>query len=269
MTDCPPSELARKHRVSPNEASPTPYGIATGTGDTDRGENSLEQLGRVTQLSQHYHRRHPAQKAKSVVQSARFLQEAVKQQLKHLGLSPQQKLPVNHWMLRLPTALMTLKSPVESMNQGNPRPLQKVASGGTFPHQPMYSRWLLPPQLKRPLVFDGSGRGYRRITAEVVGRMLRQLGKRPRYSSASLIWLGGLSGSIICNVKQGRAGWKTCSKTFASWKVRTSRKCRMFGGIDIFSTGLAHWPAGCVSFSAMEPSTSFGISWALQYSDQL
>ena len=153
---------------------------------------------RVTQLSQHYHTA-ATQLSEKRRQSARFLRKRLNNNSSIWVYHHSLKLPVNHWMLRLPAALMTLKSLI-SMNPGQPlRPLQKVASGGELSRISLCIQVVTAATTQTPtLVFDEVDVGIGGPTAEVVGRMLHAVEAHPDIVPHSFWLRWPLRLTIIC-----------------------------------------------------------------------
>lgn len=246
-------ELARKHRVSPNELRQRHMELQLELETLIGGENSLEQLeARVTQLSQHYHTA-ATQLSEKRRQSARFLQEAVKQQLKHLGLSPQLEIACKP--LDAPSANGTDDIEILiSMNPGQPlRPLQKVASGGELSRISLCIQVVTAATTQTPtLVFDEVDVGIGGPTAEVVGRMLRQLGERTQILCVTHLAQVASQAHDHLYVSKAVQDGKTCSSIRQlEGPARVKEIARMLGGVDISQQGLA-LANEMLSFSAVQ-----------------
>ncbi|MBK8974162.1 MAG: hypothetical protein IPM37_23430 [Hahellaceae bacterium] len=201
----------------------------------------VEQLdARVSQLNQQYQTAatHLSEKRG---QAANFLQEAVKQQLKHLGLSPELVIACNS--LGAPSA--NGNDDIEiliSMNPGQPlRPLQKVASGGELSRISLCIQVVTAATTQTPtLVFDEVDVGIGGPTAEVVGRMLRQLGDRTQILCVTHLAFVASQAHDHLFVSKAVQDGKTCSSILPlEGPSRVKEIARMLGGVDISQQGLA------------------------------
>lgn len=238
---CAIYDLARKHRVAPKELRQRHAELQLELETLVGGENSLEQLeARVSQLNQQYQTAatHLSEKRG---QAANFLQEAVKQQLKHLGLSPELVIACNS--LGAPSA--NGNDDIEiliSMNPGQPlRPLQKVASGGELSRISLCIQVVTTATTQTPtLVFDEVDVGIGGPTAEVVGRMLRQLGDRTQILCVTHLAQVASQAHDHLFVSKAVQDGKTCSSILPlEGPSRVKEIARMLGGVDISQQGLA------------------------------
>ncbi len=234
-------DLARKHRISASQLQERYAELQAELNRLTGGEHNLEQLeADVADLQQRYHdkARELSGKRRS---AATFLQEAVKQQLRGLGMAPE-----------LEIACRTLDSPTAnglddieilvSMNPGQPlRPLQKVASGGELSRISLCIQVVTATNSQTPtLVFDEVDVGIGGPTAEIVGRMLRQLGEKTQILCVShLAQVVSQAHDHLFVSKTVHAG-KTCSSvTRLDREARIREVARMLGGVDLSQQGLA------------------------------
>jgi DNA repair protein RecN (Recombination protein N) len=234
-------DLARKHRVSPEQLPQRHVELQAELTRLTIGENSLEQLEeQVNTLRENYESKANSLSEKRKA-AAVFLQEAVKQQLKRLGMSPELEFDCRR--VNAPTAngLDDIEILI-SMNPGQPlKPLQKVASGGELSRISLCIQVVTATTSQTPtLVFDEVDVGIGGPTAEIVGRMLRQLGDKAQILCVSHLAQVVSQAHDHLLVTKTVEGGKTCSAVRRLAKEERVREvARMLGGVDISQQGLA------------------------------
>lgn len=237
-------QLARKHRIQPEELPELHQRLAAELAELDDSEGSLEQL-EADVLNYHKAYQAVADKLSEVrKQGATALDTRVAEELTQLGM------PTVQFITQLDTSnpdpAPTGHEDIEfliSANPGQPaRSLAKVASGGELSRISLAIQVVVAQTSTTPtLVFDEVDVGIGGGTAEVVGRLLRALGE---------------SGQIICVTHLPQVAAQSHQHLFVSKfseqdatysrietlndQGRISEVARMLGGVDMTEQTLAH-----------------------------
>ncbi|MDF2181255.1 DNA repair protein RecN [Neptuniibacter sp. CAU 1671] len=236
-------DIARKHRIKPAALLAQHQALAEELDSLQGGDASIENLtARVADAEAAYlalatelsHKRASA---------AQELGNLVGEQLHLLGM-PAAQLNVALNMLKTPAA--TGLEEIELMiitNAGQPaKPLAKIASGGELSRISLAIQVITAQTSSTPtLIFDEVDVGIGGGVAEVVGRLLRQLGEQAQ---------------ILCVTHQPQVAAQGHQHLFVSKKSEQSHTstdiqsleeehrvqeiARMLGGIDITATSLQH-----------------------------
>lgn len=240
-------QLARKHRTSPGELIQLQQSLSQELESLSGGEQSLEQLeAEVSQLAADYLRE--AQKLsqrreKAAARLDALVQEKLKQlhmpsmrfitQLQNKGQEPAQFGPQGLEDVEF------LISP----NPGQPaKPLTKIASGGELSRISLAIQVVAAQVSSIPsLVFDEVDVGIGGGTAEVVGRMLRDLGEKGQVFCVTHQPQVACQGHHHLFVSKQVTKNQTHSKiTRLSEPERIQEVARMLGGIEVTDQTLAH-----------------------------
>ncbi|MDX1457875.1 MAG: DNA repair protein RecN [Marinobacter sp.] len=238
-------QLARKHRITPEELPALHQTLSQELAALDGGEGSLEQL--EAELDQH--RAAYMELAQTLSQArqsaAEQLDQRIAEELKQLSM------PSVQFVTRLsPSAdgepatqgLEDIEFLV-SANPGQPaRPLAKVASGGELSRISLAIQVVVAQTSTTPtLVFDEVDVGIGGGTAEVVGRLLRSLGQ---------------NGQVLCVTHLPQVAAQCHQHLFVSKfteqdatfsrietlgdQERVNEVARMLGGVDMTEQTIAH-----------------------------
>lgn len=238
-------DLARKHRVNAEDLSHLHNQLATELEALDGGEGSLEKLeADAEQLSQQWQEKADALTARREA-AATTLDARIAEELTRLSM------PAVQFVTRLARHEKAGPSPLGnediefliSANPGQPaRPLSKVASGGELSRISLAIQVVVAQTSTIPtLIFDEVDVGIGGGTAEVVGRLLRQLG-----DNGQVICVTHLA-QVAAQAHQHLFVSKFSEKdaTFSRIEAltedgRVREVARMLGGVDMTDQTLAH-----------------------------
>lgn len=237
-------ELARKHRIQPEELPDLHQRLSDELAELDDTEGSLEQLEADLENYRKAYQAIADKLSEARREGATTLDQRVGSELAELGM------PTMQFITQLDTSnqepSVTGNEEIEfliSANPGQPaRPLAKVASGGELSRISLAIQVVVAQTSTTPtLVFDEVDVGIGGGTAEVVGRLLRSLGE---------------SGQIICVTHLPQVAAQSHQHLFVSKfteadatfskiealndQGRISEVARMLGGVDMTEQTLAH-----------------------------
>ncbi|MFP8966376.1 DNA repair protein RecN [Pokkaliibacter sp. CJK22405] len=237
--------LARKHRTDPNELLVFQQELEHELSLLDVNEDDLLQLeGDVQAAYQNY-----LAKAESLSekrqQSALRLAQEVMEQLKALSM------PHSHFEVAVTTlgekhASINGIDRVEfllSANPGQPaRPLQKVASGGELSRISLAIQVVAAKASTMPtLIFDEVDVGIGGAVAEVVGKLLRQLGERVQVLCVThQPQVAAQAHHHLFVSKDVRGGMTNSRVDTLSDEERINEIARMLGGSELSHHARAH-----------------------------
>ncbi len=237
-------DLARKHRVKPEELTALLETLRTELSDLeDAGENLEGLQHRVQVLSDAYLKEARAlTKMRSL--AAKALSSEVTGLMQELGMRAgsfevQVKSSENDFRA---SGLDTIEFLV-TVNPGLPaQPLRKVASGGEL------SRISLAIQVAaiaadshKALIFDEVDAGIGGATAEIVGHKLRALGQNRQVLCVTHLAQVAAQGHTQIGVeKQVRDGTTSTALRVLEEDARVGELARMLGGVEITDQSLAH-----------------------------
>ena len=238
-------QMARKHRISPEELPEFHQRLSAELASLDDGEGSVEQL-EAELAAQRAHFDELAGKLSEIrQQAAANLDQRIAQELAQLSMPAVQfvtHLNLNTGDEPAPHGLEEVEFLV-SANPGQPaRPLAKVASGGELSRISLAIQVVVAQTSTTPtLVFDEVDVGIGGGTAEVVGRLLRTLGD---------------DGQVLCVTHLPQVAAQCHQHLFVSKfteqdatfsKIETlddhgriSEVARMLGGVDMTEHTIAH-----------------------------
>ncbi|PRB79886.1 DNA repair protein RecN [Pseudomonas sp. MYb185] len=238
-------DLARKHRVNAEELPALQQQLI------DELEG-IQQLGadkeRLTEELQAY-REHYVALATRLSDTRRKagqrLAKAVTGEIQQLGMPGGQvqvqlhPLPAEQYPLQ---GLENIELLV-SANPGQPaKPLAKVASGGELSRISLGIQVITAQTSRVPtLVFDEVDVGIGGPTAEIVGKLLRQLGERGQVLTVTHLPQVAAQGHqhLFVRKDQKRGSTRTCIDTLDQ-EGRVHEVARMLGGVDLTEESLAH-----------------------------
>ncbi|MBY4677369.1 DNA repair protein RecN [Marinobacterium arenosum] len=238
-------ETARKHRIRPDQLLSFHRELYQELAGLQRSDEDLEQLQQQVEQARAAYQTSAEKLSRARRKAAGKLNKAVDQQLHALGM------PAAHFEAALTPLPENQQGPhgleeVEfliSANRGQPaRPLAKVASGGELSRISLAIQVITAQTSSTPtLIFDEVDVGIGGAIAEVVGRMLRQLGGRTQ---------------ILCVTHQPQVASQGHQHLFVSKRAdkqqthtriaqltddqRVQEVARMLGGIDITERSIEH-----------------------------
>jgi len=238
-------DLARKHRIQPEELLSKQQQISE---ELEKVQCHDEQVAALEQAMAQLHSQHNqlAQKLSSQRQSAgRKLEKLVSERIALLGM-PKGKFCVELTDIPERTVAAQGLESIEFLVTTNPgqapRPLAKVASGGELSRISLAIQVIIAQSAATPtLVFDEVDVGIGGGTAEIVGSMLREVGK---------------NGQVLCVTHQPQVASQAHQHLHVSKKVsrnasstritqldgehRVHEIARMLGGVELTAPTLNH-----------------------------
>ncbi len=236
-------QLSRKHKVHPEQLSDVHKQLREQIEQYENSDENIEKLTRLTQELDSQYREHAEKLGKARRKQADRLDKAITRQLKELHMpsvtfqtriEPGSKFTANG----LESAEFTV-----SMNPGQPpKSLAKVASGGELSRISLAIQVIIANSATIPtLVFDEVDVGIGGATAEVVGRLLRQLGDQGQIFCVTHLPQVASIGEHHLKVSKSVNGEETASSLdYLNEQERTGEVARMLGGIEITEKSLAH-----------------------------
>ncbi len=238
-------DLARKHRIKPEELVAFHTRLRQELDSLSRSDEELDLLTQTVAAARESYKQAASSLSRARQKSARQLGKAVDVQLHELGMG-EARFEVCLSPLaeerQGPHGLEEVEFLI-SANRGQPaRPLAKVASGGELSRISLAIQVITAQTSATPtLIFDEVDVGIGGAIAEVVGRMLRQLGERAQ---------------ILCVTHQPQVASQGHQHLFVSKMAgdvhthtrirsldsgdRVQEVARMLGGIDITERSVAH-----------------------------
>ncbi|WP_370280348.1 DNA repair protein RecN [Pontibacterium sp.] len=238
-------DVARKHKVQPEELARLHQELADELHSLQHSDEALEQLQQDVEQKRTQFRKEAEKLSAMRAKAARKLSKAVDEQLHNLGmlaanftvqLSPYEADQLNAMGLEEVEFLI-------STNKGQQaRPLAKIASGGELSRISLAIQVITAQTSSTPtLIFDEVDVGIGGAVAEVVGRLMRQLGERTQ---------------ILCVTHQPQVASQGHQHLFVSKKARKQQTftrinrlrtdervqevARMLGGIEITERSIEH-----------------------------
>lgn len=238
-------EIARKHRINAEELPAFHAALSDELHSLQRSDDELEQLETQVQQARDEYLAAASQLSLARQQAAESLSLAVDEQLHRLGmlsahfaicLTPYDATHYNGNGLEEVEFLI-------SANKGQPaRALARVASGGELSRISLAIQVITAQTSSTPtLIFDEVDVGIGGAIAEVVGRLLRQLGERAQILCVTHQPQVASQGHQHLRVSKETAGQMTHTCiTPLSTEQRVQEVARMLGGIDITDTSIEH-----------------------------
>ena len=235
-------QIARKHRVEPTQLPELHQQLADELAGLSLSDEQLEALQQDCQQAGQDYRAAAEKLSKQRGKTAKALGDQVNQQLQQLGM------PNSHVVVQLkpvdpkPYGLEEIEFLI-STNPGQPaKALNKVASGGELSRVSLAIQVVTAQTCATPvLAFDEVDVGIGGAIAEVVGRLLRQLGERcqvlcvthqPQVASQGH---NHLHVSKLQNSKHSHSRIERLDP-----QARVQEIARMLGGIDITQRSIDH-----------------------------
>lgn len=235
-------ELARKHRIKPQDLPARQAELSNELAQLTSEDNNTdvlkEQVGTLrTQYDQAAAKLSKARKAATAK-----LQKSVRAQLGKLGMHPDFVIAARPLAKPTPGGMEELEMLI-SMNPGQPpKPLRKIASGGELSRISLAIQVITAESTQTPtLVFDEVDVGIGGPTAEIVGRLLRELGRKTQILCVTHLPQVASQAHHHLFVSKSVQKGTTQSKIHAlTGETRIHEIARMLGGVDITEHSLAH-----------------------------
>ena len=238
-------EMARKYRLNPEGLIAKREEVETSLQELTQADERLEQLEEeVHQLEQAY-----IEAADALHQSrkkaAKSLEKQTIELLKQLAM-PEVRFQI---VIEQKTIEHASKSGLDNVNflvssnpGQSPGPLNKIASGGELSRISLAIQVATMSQVDVPtLIFDEVDVGIGGGTAEIVGRLLRQLGNNQQVLCVThLPQVASQAHQHLNVIKTHGKDTTTTSITLLKPDERVQEIARMLGGIELTDQTLAH-----------------------------
>lgn len=236
-------QLARKHKVKPADLHAFYTELNRELAALQGGEESVEKLEKELKALLALYQTQADELSSKRQAGAKKLSKKVSQHLTQLGM-PDGKFTIALTPLNEPHAhgLDDIEFLVTA-NAGQPAaPLHKVASGGELSRISLAIQVTTAETSVIPtLVFDEVDVGIGGGTAEIVGRLLRQLGERGQILCVTHLPQVAALGHHHWFVSKHSDGKKTFTEiTPLSQKEKITEIARMLGGVNVTKESLAH-----------------------------
>jgi len=237
--------LARKHRVQPAELLPLQQRLLDELAGLSADDTTLERLDQeLAAYARHYQEKAGELGARRK-QASECLSVTVEQQMQRLGM------PGGRFAIELRPTGSGEPHPqgleqVEFLVSGNPgqplKPLAKVASGGELSRISLAIQVITAQTSRTPtLVFDEVDVGIGGPTAEVVGQLLRQLGRHGQVLTVTHLPQVAAQGHSHLFVHKARGIDETrTAVSRLEGDPRIEELARMLGGLELTEESLAH-----------------------------
>jgi DNA repair protein RecN (Recombination protein N) len=235
-------ELARKHRVTGYALTARQAELREELSQLTSADNNAEALQKQVELMRHHYDQAAIRLSKARTHTAAKLQKSVQQQLRKLDMSPTFIIDVKPLSKPSSKGMEEIEMLI-SMNPGQPpKPLRKIASGGELSRISLAIQVITAVSSQTPtLVFDEIDVGIGGPTAEIVGRLLRELGSKTQVLCVTHLPQVASQAHHHLFVSKSVQEGITQSKIHAlSGDNRTQEIARMLGGIEITEHSLAH-----------------------------
>ncbi|EAT12700.1 DNA repair protein RecN [Bermanella marisrubri] len=236
-------ELARKHKVRPEELFDLHQDLANELADITHEDASLESLQAAQEKAQEAYSQSANQLSDKRQKAAAKLAKALLSQLKELALDKAQlEFQVTPHSLHEANSygLDDIELMI-SLNPGQPmQPMHKVASGGELSRISLALQILIQ-RGPNTLIFDEIDVGVGGATAERMGRLLKSLGEHKQVISVThQPQVAALSHQhLLVNKLSGKKQTRTQIRELSA-DQRQHELARMMGGLEITDTTLAH-----------------------------
>ncbi|MCC5885633.1 MAG: DNA repair protein RecN [Gammaproteobacteria bacterium] len=237
-------DLARKHRIRPEELSALQQSIAdelTGMAD---GESRLEALAQTVAEARAAMLELATKVSKARAKAARKLEAAVTGQLVELGMKHarfEAHLETLDDGECGPTGLERVDFRVSANKGVAPGPLGKIASGGELSRISLAIQVVTAATSRIPsLILDEADVGIGGRTAEVVGRLLRNLGDHTQILAVThLPQVAALAHQHLAVEKSDQDSARVTIRTLDE-DERVGELARMLGGVEVTAQTRAH-----------------------------
>lgn len=237
-------DLARKHRIRPQELSALHQNIADELAGIDDDESRLETLAQTVAEAHAAMLELAAKVSKARVKAARGLEAAVTGQLVELGMK-HARFEAHMETLEDGECGATGLERVDFLVSANkgvpPAPLGKIASGGELSRISLAIQVVTAATSRIPsLILDEADVGIGGRTAEVVGRLLRNLGDHTQILAVThLPQVAALAHQHLAVEKSDQDTARVTIRTLDE-DERIGELARMLGGVEVTDQTRAH-----------------------------
>lgn len=238
-------DLARKHRILPQELPALQQRLIDELEGIQQSDADKDRLTEELAAYREHYQQLAAKLSATRQKAAQKLAKAVTGEIQQLGMPGGQVQVELRPITSAQYPLQGLEN-VEflvSANPGQPaKPLAKVASGGELSRISLGIQVITAQTSRVPtLVFDEVDVGIGGPTAEIVGKLLRQLGERGQVLTVTHLPQVAAQGHqhLFVRKEQRRDSTRTCIDRLEG-EDRVQEVARMLGGVDLTEESLAH-----------------------------
>ncbi|HTY49691.1 MAG TPA: DNA repair protein RecN [Steroidobacteraceae bacterium] len=237
-------DLARKHRVAPEELPRRAAELATELAGLENAEGDLAQLREQLAAAVSSYRLLARQLTAGRVTAGRALSKEVTAHMQELGMAGG-RLQVEVTPLESaepsPTGADQIDFRVTANPGQPPRALAKVASGGELARLSLAVQVACAGDQSRCMVFDEVDAGIGGAIAEIVGRELRRLAQAPQVLCVTHLAQVASQGHQHLRVTKETTGSATRTRVAElSHAERVNELARMLGGVEITERAREH-----------------------------
>lgn len=236
-------QTARKHHLQAEELPQLHTQLKNELEELDGGESSLDQLSsELDELTETY-RNLAIRLSQERKTAAATLEQAVDEQLAFLGMEKSQfRVDFKTLDQFHPHGMDDLEFLI-APNPGQPaKPLVRIASGGELSRISLAIQVITARTTSIPtLVFDEVDVGISGATAEIVGRLLKQLASRGQILCVTHLPQVAAQGDQHLHIQKQTQGNSTQTQmALLDEKGRVAELARMLGGVKLSDRTLAH-----------------------------
>ncbi|UTA47039.1 DNA repair protein RecN [Simiduia sp. 21SJ11W-1] len=235
-------QIARKHRVSPQELCDLHQSLAMELAKLAGSDIDLDQLAADTQNAEAGYRKLALELGQQRRQAAMRLGRAVNRQLQQLAMT-NASIEVSFTDCAPSATGLEELEVLVSTNPGQPhRSLAKVASGGELSRISLAIQVCLAHKSAIPtLIFDEVDVGIGGATADIVGRLLRQLGQAGQVLCVThLAQVASKAHQHLQVRKLTRKSGSESTLVALEGDAKTEEIARMLGGVELTEQSRAH-----------------------------
>jgi len=237
-------DLARKHRVEPDQLSVVHEQLAAELNDITHADEKLDELRQHHESLQRQYKSSAQELSNSRQQAARKLNREITAAMQTLGMKGGQFLievssndesPSAHGIDKIEFTV--------SANAGQPcKPLARVASGGELARISLAIQMITASQSRIPtMIFDEVDSGVGGGIAEIVGKQLRILGNSNQVVCITHLPQVASQAHQHMRVQKQSVQKQTRTNVYAlDQKQRIEEIARMLSGVEITKQSLAH-----------------------------
>jgi len=238
-------DLARKHRVAPEQLTEHHRHLSAELASMDGGENSIEQLTAESEKQLATYQEKASALTRSRQKAAKELDKRVAAELKALsmpGISFVTQMTPNPDGHPAAHGQEEVEFLVSTNAGQTPRPLARVASGGELSRISLAIQVVVAQTSAMPtLLFDEVDVGIGGGVAEVVGRLLRALGEKGQILCVThLAQVATQAHQHLFVTKYTRAKDTFSRVDKLKDSERVQEVARMLGGVDLTEQTIAH-----------------------------
>lgn len=236
-------EIARKHRVPPEELQTLHQSLAEELAGLQSGDDQLQRLEEALAEALAVYQRHASELSDAREKAAKRLAKAVNQQLQALAMAHARfEVALNRQAQPTRLGAESVEFLISTIPGQPAKSLHKIASGGELSRVSLAIQVVSAKTSVTPtLVFDEVDAGIGGATGDVVGRMLRALGE-----SAQVVCVTHLA-QVASKAHYHLRVEKTVTKKGASTAIALLEEeskvleiARMMGGVKDSEQSLAH-----------------------------